>query len=191
MYLAIEGVDTCGKSTQIELLKNAFPDAVFTKEPGGTELGMKFREILLGDYDIDKRAEFLLFLADRAQHGAKVLAPNLAQNRVVISDRSMISGLAYSRGLFDEKFLLDATSFAMNGKKPDIVILLKLTEEELRNRLGGKAHDRIEKQGMEYLLGVQSNIEYCCNLLGIKLVIIDASESRETIFAQISSIIKE
>jgi dTMP kinase len=190
MYLAIEGVDTCGKSTQIELLKNAFPDAVFTKEPGGTELGVKFREILLGEYDIDKRAEFLLFLADRAQHSAEVLAPNLAQNRVVISDRSMISGLAYSRGLFDEKFLLDATLFAMNGKKPDIVILLKLKEEELTKRLGDKAHDRIEKQGIEYLLSVQSSIEYCSNLLGIRIIVVDASESRESIFAQISNIIK-
>jgi dTMP kinase len=99
--------------------------------------------------------------------------------------------LAYSRGLFDEQFLLEATKFAMNGLMPDNAILLKLTEEELHNRLGNKSHDRIEKQGIEYLLKVQSNIEYCCVLLGIDLLIIDASESREAIFEQISSIIKE
>jgi len=190
MYIAIEGIDTCGKSTQIEMLKSAFPDAVFTKEPGGTELGVKFREILLGDFDIDKRAEFLLFLADRAQHSAKLLAPNIAMEKVVISDRGVISGLAYSRGLVDEGFLVEASEFAMNGVSPDVVVLLKLSEAELTKRLGGKTNDRIERQGIEYLLGAQANIEYFCELLEIKLVVIDAAESREDIVKKISKIIE-
>jgi dTMP kinase len=65
MYVAIEGVDTCGKSTQIALLKRRFPEAIYTKEPGGTALGMKLRELLLGGEAKSAKAELLLFLADR------------------------------------------------------------------------------------------------------------------------------
>lgn len=181
MYIAIEGIDTCGKSTQISLLKEALPKAVFTKEPGGTDVGMKLREILLGDYELDKRAEFLLFLADRAQHASMVLKPSLSASRIVISDRSLISGLAYSDGRFDEEFAIGVTRFAMNGILPDLVVLLELDESELANRLGEKEHDRIEKQGIDYLLKVQANIVKYTEKLGVKLLKISASEDRVTI----------
>ena len=68
MYILFEGIDTCGKSTQIELLANQQPELIITKEPGGTAFGMKAREILLKDTLASKRAELLLFLADRAEH---------------------------------------------------------------------------------------------------------------------------
>lgn len=191
MYVVIEGIDTCGKSTQIALLKEALPQAVFTKEPGGTAIGLKLREILLGDYEIDERAEFLLFLADRAEHRAEVVQLNQKQNRLLISDRGLVSGLAYSDGVFDEDFIIDATKFAMDGIVPDLVVLLELDEAELGKRLGAKEHDRIEKQGMEYLLGVQANMEKYAQKLGIRLLKIAANLDRNDICAQIIESIKE
>ena len=76
MYILFEGIDTCGKSTQIELLAQKFEDIVVTKEPGGTAFGVKAREILLSDSLASKRAELLLFLADRAEHYEEVIKPN-------------------------------------------------------------------------------------------------------------------
>ena len=89
LYLALEGIDTCGKSTQIELLKRRFPRAIFTKEPGGSVLGKELRDILLHGNITSKKAEFLLFLSDRAEHIERVIAPRLGN--LIISDRSLIS----------------------------------------------------------------------------------------------------
>lgn len=191
MYVVIEGIDTCGKSTQISLLKEVLPDAIFTKEPGGTAIGIKLREILLGDYEIDKRAEFLLFLADRAEHRAEVVEPNNKERKIIISDRGLVSGLAYSDGVFDEEFVIGATKFAMNGVLPDLVVLLELDGAELENRLGTKEHDRIEKQGVEYLLKVQSNMEKYANKLGVGLLKISAKTDRNEICKTIVEKIKE
>ena len=68
MYLVIEGIDTAGKSTQLDILNKKFPQAVFTKEPGGTALGIKLREMALSGEAKSKTAEMFLFLADRAEH---------------------------------------------------------------------------------------------------------------------------
>jgi len=191
MYIIIEGIDTCGKSTQISLLREALPEAIFTKEPGGTTIGMKLREILLGDYEIDKRAEFLLFLADRAEHRAEIIEPNKKNGKTIISDRGLVSGLSYSEGVFDEDFVVKATMFAMDCVLPDLVILLELDETELSNRLDAKMHDRIEKQGIEYLLRVQSNMEKYTQKLGIKLLKISAKTDKNEICKIIVEKIKE
>ena len=77
MYIIFEGVDTCGKSTQVELLKKHKKDVITTNEPGGTTVGKKFREILLqSDEKLSINAELLLFLADRAEHYKKIIEPN-------------------------------------------------------------------------------------------------------------------
>jgi dTMP kinase len=191
MYVVIEGIDTCGKSTQISLLKEALPNAVFTKEPGGTFVGQKLREILLGEYELDKRAEFLMFLADRAQHTGFVVKPTLDSGKTLISDRSLISGLAYSDAMFDENFKIEVTKFAMNGFLPDLAVLLELDSGELVKRLGNKTHDRIERQGIEYLMNVQSNMEKYSKILGIRLLKIPANTDRVTICNMILNEIKE
>ncbi len=76
MYITIEGIDTAGKSTQIALLQEAFTDAVITKEPGGTDAGNNIRDIVLHQGLQSSKAEFLLFLADRAEHITQVIQPN-------------------------------------------------------------------------------------------------------------------
>ena len=94
MYIAIEGIDTAGKSTQIECLKSLFPEAVYTKEPGGTPAGIEIRSMVLHGELKSKMAELLLFLADRAEHTESIILPNI--NSLIISDRSAVSGIAYA-----------------------------------------------------------------------------------------------
>jgi dTMP kinase len=144
MYILFEGIDTCGKSTQIELLKEIFPDAITTQEPGGTTFGQKAREILLRSELKSKRAEVLLFLADRAEHYKQVIEPNL--DKLILSDRGLVSGMAYAmnRDKFSFMELLDMNRFALENKMPDKVILLEMDIVTLDRRLSQKGLDEIE-----------------------------------------------
>ena len=178
MYVAIEGIDTAGKSTQIELLKNEFKDALFIKEPGFTQFGAKIREIIFKD-EISKKAELFLFLADRAETIEKVVKPNL--DKTIISDRSVISGIAYGMEFFDFNMLVNLNHFATNSTFPNLVIILRLDKETLTERLSQKEHDNIEKRGIEYLLRIQDNLIKTCNILEIPYLLVDASNSIEEI----------
>ena len=190
MYIAIEGIDTAGKSTQIAALQEHFPNAVITKEPGGTSIGKEIRQMVLSARTKSKRAEFLLFLADRAEHIAEVVEPNL--NKMIISDRSAVSGIAYAltQGEIDKKSLVQLNNFATNSIYPQKIFLLRLTEEELQNRLSQKKLDGIEKRGTAYLLEIQEAIVEATKLLGLELVEIDATASITTITQNILNNIK-
>ncbi len=170
MYVAIEGIDTAGKSTQIEMLKNL--DAIFIKEPGETKIGKKLREIILNE-EISKKTELFLFLADRSETIEKIIKPN--KNKLIISDRSLISGIAYGLEFFDMLELEMFNSFATDKIYPDLVIILKLDRDTLEKRLESKSHDNIEKRGIDYLLSIQDNLIYTCEKLNINTKIIDAS----------------
>ena len=179
MYIAIEGIDTAGKSTQISKLAKQFPDAVITKEPGATDIGKEIREMVLSARAKSKKAEFLLFLADRAEHITEVIEPNI-DSKMIISDRSAVSGVAYVlvQGEIDEKDLVALNNFATNGVYPEKVFLLRLTKEELEFRLSQKKLDGIELRGSEYLLKIQDAIVKATKLLDIELVTIDATQKR-------------
>ena len=191
MYIAIEGIDTAGKSTQIANLANHFPNAIITKEPGGTEIGKEIREIVLSAKAQSKKAEFLLFLADRAEHMKEIIEPNL--EKLIISDRSAVSGVAYAlvQGEISETAIVHMNRFATNGIYPEKVFLLKLTREELEFRLSQKELDGIELRGSEYLLNIQESIIKAAGLLDIELVIVDATNSRENITKEILDNMKE
>ena len=186
MYIALEGIDTAGKSTQIEALTKHFPDAIITKEPGGTPLGTKIRQIVLDAQAQSKKAEFLLFLADRAEHIAQVIEPNI-NTRMIISDRSAISGVAYAlvQKTITPKELVSLNNFATNALYPQKVFLLKLTKEELEFRLSQKELDGIELRGSKYLLEIQDAIIEAAQLLEIELIEIDASLDRDAITSTI------
>ena len=128
------------------------------------------------------RAEFLLFLSDRAEHCSKVLLPN--RNKLIISDRSLISGIAYAKSLVWEE-VISLNLFSTQGYKPDLVILLELSQEELTKRLSAKKQDSIELRGIGYLLEIQSRMIEACEALGVKMCCIDASKSVEQIHQQI------
>ena len=187
MYILFEGIDTCGKSTQIELLSQKFNDIVITKEPGGTKFGVKAREILLADSLASKRAELLLFLADRAEHYEEIVEPN--KDKVVISDRGFLSGIGYAlaNGDFDFEELVSLNNFALSGHFPDKIILFVTTMETLTLRTSEKELDGIELRGLEYLINVQNKMHESLQKLGIDYLEIDATDSIENIHQKIVS----
>ncbi|MFC2345621.1 dTMP kinase [Campylobacter sp.] len=188
MYILFEGIDGAGKSTQIARLAAAYPQAIVTKEPGGTKLGENLREILLKENDLDKRAEILLFLADRAEHFGKIIKPN--SDKMILSDRGFVSGMAYALagGNFSFEELLSLNKFALQGNFPQKIVFFKANENTLRSRLASRAQmDGIEARGFEYLLRVQDAMEEILQKLDIRCVTIDAVWDEE----KITNLIKE
>ena len=188
MYILFEGIDGAGKSTQIARLATAYPQAIVTKEPGGTKLGENLREILLKENDLDKRAEILLFLADRAEHSGKIIKPN--SDKMILSDRGFVSGMAYALagGNFSFEELLSLNKFALQGNFPQKIVFFKADESTLRSRLGSRAKmDGIEARGFEYLLRVQDAMEEILQKLDIRYVTIGAAWDEE----KITNLIKE
>ena len=190
MYILFEGIDTCGKSTQIELLAKNIPEIVTTKEPGGTNFGKKAREILLTDSLASKRAELLLFLADRAEHYQEVIKAN--KNRVVVSDRGFISGIGYALANDDFEFeeLVALNKFALENHLPDKIILFITDMETLQKRTKEKTLDGIELRGLKYLLSVQEHMKQSILKLNIPYLFIDARDSVEDIHKSILAYIK-
>lgn len=186
MYIAIEGIDTAGKSTQIAALTSNYPNAIITKEPGATAIGKEIREMVLSARAQSKKAEFLLFLADRAEHIKEVIEPNINTN-MIISDRSVVSGVAYAliQGEISETAILHLNRFATDGIYPRKVFLLKLTKKELEYRLSQKKLDGIELRGSEYLLKIQDALIKASKLLDIELIELDATQSRDDITQEI------
>ena len=182
MYILFEGIDGAGKSTQIARLAVAYPQAIVTKEPGGTKLGENLREILLKENDLNKRAEILLFLADRAEHFGKIIKPNL--DKMILSDRGFVSGMAYALagGNFSFEELLSLNKFALQGSFPQKIVFFKADESTLRSRLNSRAQmDDIEARGFGYLLRVQDAMEEILQKLGVRYVTIDAAWDEEKI----------
>ena len=188
MYILFEGIDGAGKSTQIARLAAAYPQAIVTKEPGGTKLGENLREILLKENDLDKRAEILLFLADRAEHSGKIIKPN--SDKMILSDRGFVSGMAYALagGNFSFEELLNLNKFALQGNFPQKIVFFKADESTLRSRLGSRTQmDGIEARGFAYLLRVQDAMEEILQKLDVRYVTIDAAMDEE----KITNLIKE
>ena len=156
-FVVFEGGEGSGKSTQAAMLAEHL-GALLTRQPGGTELGARLRELLLaapgsdaGGSAMTRRTEALLMAADRAQHAAEVLAPTLATGRDVVCDRYIPSTVAYQgagRGL-DPGELARISDWAVDGLQPDLVVLLVVPDEVARERTGG-ARDRIEAAGADF-----------------------------------------
>ena len=188
MYVVIEGIDTAGKSTQLEILKEKYPEAIFTKEPGGTKIGTKIREMVLNGEAKSKVAEMFLFLADRAEHSYEVVKKN--QDQIIISDRGFLSGIAYAQTAPLE-IAISLNIMALNGAMPDKIVILELSKEELEYRLSQKEQDSIEKRGSQYLLDIQSRMVEAINMINnmgskqIELLIIDAKKSIKEIEEEI------
>ena len=186
VYVVIEGIDTAGKSTQLKILKNKFKDAVFTKEPGGTALGLKLREMILNGEAKSSLAEMFMFLADRAEHTQEIILKN--KEKLIISDRSFISGIAYAKDEEIEK-LIELNRIATSNIFPNKIILLVLSKDELENRLSQKEHDSIEKRGVDYLLEIQDRLKKTILKLNINHIFIDASKKIEEIEKEIEDFI--
>ena len=187
MYILFEGIDTCGKSTQIELLADKYPALVTTHEPGGTKFGQQAREILLSDSIVSKRAELLLFLADRAEHYEEVILAN--KDKMVISDRGFLSGIGYALANEDFDFdeLVFLNKFALNGHFPNKIILFLTNLETLTLRTSEKELDGIELRGLNYLVTVQNKMRESLEKLDINYLEVDATDSIKNIHQKILS----
>ena len=155
MFITFEGLDGSGKSTQARLLAEALAgegrDMVATREPGGTELGERVRELLLADGEVSPWAEAALFAAARAQLVDEVIAPALRRGADVISDRYLDSSLAYqgiARGLGLER-VLELNLHAVRGLLPDRTYLLLIDPRESARRVGDPG-DRIEREDDDF-----------------------------------------
>jgi dTMP kinase len=157
MWVAFEGGEGCGKSTQAALLAQRL-DAVLTREPGGTAVGRALRALLLdGDGPaLAPRTEALLLAADRAQHIVEVVVPAVESGRSVVSDRSAYSFLAYQgygRGLPLED-LRSISDWASGGVWPDVVVLLDVdlstAAARMAGREGGGGMDRLESETVTF-----------------------------------------
>ena len=186
MYVLFEGIDTCGKSTQIELVAKAFNGSIITKEPGGTKFGKQARAILLKDALSSKRAELLLFLADRAEHYKQIIKPN--RDKLVISDRGFLSGIGYALANDDFTFnyLVALNKFALEDNFPDLIVLFIIDRETLQQRTSEKLLDGIELRGLDYLISVQKHMKESLEKLDIPYLLIDATDSIENISREIS-----
>lgn len=188
MYVVIEGIDTAGKSTQLDILSKTFNGAVFTKEPGATPMGLKLREMALNGEAKSKVAEMFLFLADRAEHIEEVIKPNF--DKMVISDRSIISGISYASNLPID-VVTSLNLIATSNILPTHTILLELSPEELTKRLGSKSNDSIESRGIDYLIDIQNRMKQTVKELKLNHIFIDASLSIEEIAKKIEDFINE
>jgi dTMP kinase len=148
-FVVLEGLDGTGKTTQVARLAKRLAasgfSTVITREPGATAVGAAIREIVLGQDDLDPRAEALLVAGDRAEHVARVVRPALEAGSVVVSDRYTPSSLAYQgrgRGLGVEE-VERLSRWATNGLEPDLVVVLDVDDETLATRREGPG-DRME-----------------------------------------------
>jgi dTMP kinase len=156
-FITFEGIDGCGKSTQLRLLASELRvrrlDVVTTREPGGTPLGQKLRAALLDVQEqVDPLAELLVFAADRAQHVRSLLRPSLGANKIVLSDRYADATVAYQgsgRG-FQPELIQEIVQLATEGLQPDLTLLFDLSVAEsavrTRKRVAARHSDRLDSE---------------------------------------------
>ncbi len=172
-FIVIEGIDGCGKTTQINEISKWLPTSglmgedsklIKTREPGGSLLGKKLRHLILENNENNKPsslAELLLYSADRAEHVSKIISPALEKEDWVISDRFADSTLAYQgygRNINLET-IKNIESIVCQGEQPDLTIFLEITAEESILRRKNLVPDRIESEGINFLKKVNEGFK--------------------------------
>ncbi|TAM69242.1 MAG: dTMP kinase [Microbacteriaceae bacterium] len=159
LFITLEGGDGSGKSTQAALLESWLASQGFTilrtREPGGTDVGLEVRELVLHHRgDIAPRAEALLYAADRAHHVETLVRPALARGEIVIQDRYLDSSIAYQGvgRVLDAVEIRNLSLWATGGLLPQLTILLDLDETVARSRLDSARtrYDRLEAEKAEF-----------------------------------------
>lgn len=192
-FIAFEGGEACGKSTQSARLAAAL-DAVLTREPGGTVIGAQLRSVLLdpATVNLSDRAEALLMAADRAQHVAEVVEPALANGRHVVTDRFAGSSIAYQgfgRGLPVEE-IRQLSLWATAGVWPDLIVFLDVPEAEADRRLG-QARDRMESEPAAFHAAVLKGFREQAASEPDRWVVIDGSPSIDEVAAAVATAVVE
>ncbi len=200
-FIAFEGINGCGKTTLHRLvsehMRNHGLAVSDTREPGGTELGLEIRKLLL-DWRGEKKsalAELLLFAADRAEHVDKVITPALTDGRHVLCDRYIYSTITFQghgRGI--NRTLLDQTNeLATRGVVPDLVILLDLDPAEALKRIAsrsGNGKDSFEDEELAFHARIRSGFLECAETLPEPFLVLDARATPHELFTQTCSVLQ-
>jgi dTMP kinase len=205
MFITFEGIDGCGKSTQIRLLRQRLRDCglqvTLTREPGGSDLGVCLRSMLLQQRSVNLTplSELFLYLADRAQHVAEVIKPALARGEVVLCDRfadSTVAYQGYGRGLPIQ--LLDSLNqMAAAGCIPDLTLILDLPVEtglqRARARNDGdkqsRSEGRFEAESLAFHQRIREGYLLLAALHPKRCVVLQADQDLEKVCEQIWSLV--
>jgi dTMP kinase len=198
VLISFEGIDGCGKSTQIDLLKVYFENKSISysifREPGGTEISERIRSLLLHETDeIHPVTELLLFSAARSQLIQEKIRPLLKENKVVILDRFFDSTTAYQgygRKSADLTSIRTLNDLATHHTTPDITFYLKISPEEAEKRTDGNLKDRMENSGPDFFREVSRGYDLLAKKES-RIHSIDATLSPEVIHTQIVEIIEK
>ncbi|MFP4198095.1 MAG: dTMP kinase [Halanaerobium sp.] len=198
-FITFEGIEGSGKTTQINLLADYLQqkgfEVVVSREPGGTDLGEKIRQLLLDtQYDsMDYRTEILLYAADRAQHVKEIIKPALKQGKIVISDRFADSNLAYQaagRGL-DYELVYQINDWVIDSTWPDLTLLLDIDIKEGLKRARAlsldEAGDRLEREVDDFHQRVRD--AYLKMAEAERFALVDAGGTKEEVQKEIKQII--
>lgn len=185
-FIAFEGGDGAGKSTQVTRLAAALEEAgrevVRTRQPGGTALGSALRDLVLHGDAITPRAEALIFAADKAQHVEEVILPSLERGAVVITDRYTDSSIAYQGAGRDlgATEIADVQSWAVGGLVPHLTVLVDIDPGEGRRRRGAE-HDRMESEADAFHERVRGHFLALAEAAPARYLVVDGSAAPEEI----------
>lgn len=186
VFLALEGGDGAGKSTQVQLLRERIEalgrEVVVTREPGGTPLGAQVRRLLLHGGHVGPRAEALLFAADRAHHVDTLVRPALARGAVVITDRYLDSSVAYQgagRALPADD-VRSLSLWAVEGLVPTLTAVLDVPAALGRERRGA-VHDRLESEADTFHEAVRAGFLRLAAAEPARYVVVDAALAPQAI----------
>lgn len=196
LFIAFEGGDGTGKSTQMHLLEQWLTGIghrpVVTREPGGTALGRTLREAVLHSETLDAKTEALLYAADRAHHIATVIQPAMATGTIVLTDRFVDSSLAYQgTGREIEADQMSALqAWVTGGLRPDLTLLLDLDPVSARDRITGNL-DRLERESTDFHTRVREGFLRLSREEPARYLVLDASLSPEQVHSQVRNRVKE
>ncbi|MBS5146820.1 MAG: dTMP kinase [Collinsella intestinalis] len=196
LFITVEGIDGCGKSTQARLIAAALEaaghDVLRLREPGGVKISEQIREILLdpANAEMGDVCELLLYEAARAQLVHQVIRPALAAGKTVVCDRFCDSTTAYQAfadGL-DRNMVSQANELAVDGCRPDLTLVFDLpVEDALRRRSGREAEDRLELKGLEFQERVAAGFRAVAADEPDRVKLIDAGESIAEVFSGVAA----
>ena len=189
-FITFEGVEGAGKTTQAQRLATALgPDVVLTREPGGTLISERIRDIFLTSDSITTMTEVLLLAAARAQHVDELIRPALAANQIVICDRFTDATVAYQgyRGGIDLDLIYQLNHIATGGLTPDITFILDLPPEIglQRHQSGKKYRDRLEREPLDLHRKVREGYLSAAKTDPDRVKLIDATQSPDAVHAAI------